>query len=152
MPISGESLLKAFQLSLFACGLRMFLGKFRVLVPRSATTKHWKVVHKVVEFFVDKSLRDINTKIPGHTRRSLLDGLVQQTNDKLEIRNQVIQGLTGSLDTTAMLVSNTVFLLSRSPDVWDRLRSEVASAGPDALTIEDTRKFKLLSHILRECK
>ena len=150
-PVSGESFLHAFPLSLRGCGIRMFLGIFRFLVPSSATFEHWRVVHRLVDFYVDRALQDA-ARHPRQVHRSLMDSLAHQTEDRLELRNQTIQGLMAALDTTALLVSNTMFLLSRSPDTWDRLRTEVKSAGFDALSIEDTKKFKLLRHVLKECK
>ena len=50
-----------------------------------------------------------------------------------------------------MLLPNTLFCLSRQPDIWDRLRAEVACVRPDALTIEEARKFQLLRNVPNEC-
>ncbi|KAL9619343.1 MAG: hypothetical protein Q9160_006023 [Pyrenula sp. 1 TL-2023] len=149
VPVTGEAFLKAFQLSLRGCGIRMFLGPFRSLVPKSATVEHWKIVHKFVDFFVGKALQHTEEKVPQE-HRSLLNGLIGQTNDKIELRNQTIQGLMAAQDTTALLVGNTMLLLSRNPNIWTRLRAEVASAGPTPLTLEDTKKYKLLRNVLHE--
>ena len=121
------------------------------LVPRSATVEHWQVVHKVIDFYVDQALRDA-IENPEQDRRNLMDGLVHQTSERHEIRNQIIQSMMTAQDTIASLVSNTVFLLSRSPDIWERLQDEAASAGSNPLTLEDTRKFNLLRNVLNECK
>lgn len=69
----------------------MFLGTFRILVPSSATFEHWNVVHKLVDFCVEKALRDA-AEHPRESSYSLMDGLVNQTNDRLELRNHIIQG------------------------------------------------------------
>ena len=88
----------------------------------------------------------------SHHHRSLLDGLAEQTSDRIEIRNQIIQGMMAAQDTTVVLLSNTFFLLSRSPAIWERLRNETASVGSRPLTLEDTKNFRLLRNILYECE
>lgn len=59
--------------------------------------------------------------------------------------------MTGAQDTLPMLLSNTLFCLSRQPGIWDHLPAEVACVGPDALTIEEARMFQLLRNIPNEC-
>ena len=131
----------------------MFLGAFRVLIPKSMTTKQWQVVHRFFDFYVDNALLGMNDvkRDPLQDRHSVINTLASQTSDRLEIRNQAIQAMTGAQDTLPMLLSNTLFCLSRQPNIWDRLRAEVACVGPDALTIEEARKFQLLRNILNEC-
>ena len=153
IPVSGEAFSKAFQLSLMGCGLRMFLGLFRILVPRSITTQQWQIVHKFFDFYVDKALLRMTNEEPDplQKRPSVLNTLVHQTTDRHEIRNQAIHAMVAAQDTTPTLLSNTLFCLSRSPDVWDRLRAEVASVGANTLTIEEATNFELLRNILNEC-
>ena len=59
--------------------------------------------------------------------------------------------MMGAQDTLPMLLCNTLFCLSRSPGVWNRLRAEVGAVSSDALAIEEARKYKLLRNILSEC-
>lgn len=51
--------------------------------------------------------------------------------------------MTGAQNTLPMLLSNTLFCLSRQPDIGDRLRAEVACVGPDALTIGRGKKVPI---------
>ncbi|MCJ1380961.1 hypothetical protein MMC17_004070 [Xylographa soralifera] len=88
-PVQGMEFLKAFQLSLRSCGLRLYLGPLRFLLPKSATSDQWQIVHRFVEYHIDKALQGgVEIK---HDHRSLLHGVIQQTTDKLEIRSQIIQ-------------------------------------------------------------
>ena len=147
-PVQGMDFLKAFQLSLRSCGLRLYFGPLSFLLPKSATSDQWQLVHRLVEYHVDKALQGGPEIKCDH--RSLLHGVIQQTTDKLEIRSQMIQGMTASQDTTPLLISNTIFLLSRSPYIWERLRAEFAVVGSDPLTLDDTRKLPLLRNVLYE--
>ncbi len=158
--MDGKAFLQAFQLSLRSCGLRLYLGPFRFILPKSASVIQWKVVHDFVDYHVNRSLENTKAEVSStldqettsHHYRSLLDGLAKQTTDRIEIRNQIIQGLMAAQDTTAVLISNTIFLLSRSPAIWARLRAETASVGSQPLTLEDTKSFRLLRNILYECE
>ena len=115
----------------------MFLGHFRVLIPRSMTTKQWQVVHRFFDFYVDNALLGTKDKKQDHLkdRHTVINMLVHQTSDRLEIRNQAIQAMKGAQDTLPMLLSNTLFCLSRHPDIWGRLRAEVACVGPEAYKV-----------------
>ena len=133
--------------------MRMFFGPFKFLIPQSMTTKPWQTVHQVFDYFTEKTLRATRQQedeLPGG-QLSVMETLTLQTRDKLEIRNQALHAMMGAQDTVPMLVSNTLFCLSRNSEIWGRLRAEVASVTPDTLTIEEARKSKLLRHILSEC-
>ena len=162
-PVDGKAFLQAFQLSLRSCGIRLYLGPFRFMMPSSASVMQWKVVHEFINYYIDRALEGTKPKgsstldqVTGqttdHHHCSLLDGLARQTNDRTEIRNQIIQGMMAAQDTTAVLISNTVFLLSRSPAIWERLRAETASVGSQPLTFDETKSFKLLRDVLYECE
>ena len=154
IPVSGETFLKAWQLSLLGCGMRMFFGPFRALIPKSMTTNQWQIAHKYFDYYVDKALvaKDQEKQDSLGDRHNVIDATLHLTKDRLELRNQAIQAMMGAQDTLPMLLCNTLFCLSRNPSVWERLQAEVASVGPDALTIEEARKFKLLRNILSECR
>lgn len=142
--------------------MRLYLGPFRFMTSKSASVVHWNVVHKFIDYYVDRALEDKKGKVSptmnldgkrtSSHHRSLLDELAEQTSDRIEIRNQIIQGMMAAQDTTAVLISNTFFLLSRSPAIWKRLRDETASVGSQPLTLEDTKNFRLLRNVLYECE
>ncbi len=98
------------------------------MTPKSASVVHWNVVHKFTDYYVDRALEDKKDKVSpamnldgkrtsSHHHQSLLNGLAEHTSDRIEIRNQIIQGMMAAQDTTAVLISNTFFLLSRSPAI-----------------------------------
>ena len=130
----------------------MFLGSFRVLIPKSMTTKQWQVVHRFFDFYGENALLRINDvkQDPLKDRHSVIKTLASQTSDRLEIRNQAIQAMPGAQDTLPMLLSTHYSASLAIPTFWDRLGAEVACVGPDALTIEEARMFQLLRNILNE--
>lgn len=95
------------------------------MTPTSASGVHWKCVHKFLDYCIDRALEDKKDNVPptmnqdgkqtsSHQYQSLLDGVAELTNDRMEICNQIIQGMMAAQDMTAVLISNTFFLLSRS--------------------------------------
>ncbi|KAI0197966.1 cytochrome P450 [Astrocystis sublimbata] len=53
-------------------------------------------------------------------------------------------------ETTATLVSNTVFLLSQHPEIWVQLKEDVAQTDITKLTPEMLKSMTLVWNILRE--
>ncbi|TGO39180.1 hypothetical protein BHYA_0059g00450 [Botrytis hyacinthi] len=107
---------KAFNTSMIGMGLLFIIGPFKFLIPKSLTT----VAHKQTR--EEHPYKD-NSNVP--MQKSLLEGLTKQTDDRVEIRQNVIQGMMAAQGTTYVLISNTLFLLSRNPDIYERLRDEV---------------------------
>jgi cytochrome P450 len=138
------------------------LGPFKSLIPKSLTTTTHKQVHDYIDFFVDKALEKLQEETttsstshtPGPMQKSLLEGLAKQTDDRIEIRQNVIQGMLVAQGTTYVLISNTLFLLSRNPGLYKRLRDEVQhldlEADPNLFDV--LRQQEFIYNILREGK
>ncbi|PQE10318.1 cytochrome P450 alkane hydroxylase protein [Rutstroemia sp. NJR-2017a WRK4] len=147
------SFITDFHNAMFLCGIRIILGRLRFLVPRGKLDKAVNSSHKFLEFYINKAFEEKDDVESLETKSaSLLEGLVHRTDDKTEIRNQTLQNLMASTDTISILVSNTVFLLSRHPDVWQQLRDEALSNPVDPPTIASLNAPGLLRNVLFECK
>ena len=153
-PLDAESFPKFFQQSLLGCGLRMLLGPLRFLIPTSLTTRSWRAVHEFFDFYIENSLSHTTIASEGLIEKphNLVDSLVQEIDDRIEIRNQAIQAMIAAQDTLPTLLCNTIFCLSRSPEVWARLVEEVKHVKAEPLSIEDAIRFPFLRNILKECK
>jgi hypothetical protein len=142
-------------------GIRIAFGPIgRVFSYFSSNWKQsYQIVHDFVDYYIGIALNEVSqqasdnlgsSKDPGF---SLLQSLTLRKIDHLEIRSQIIQGMLVTQDTTGILLSNTVFLLSRSPKIWGCLREEIAGLGPvqdwDAQALKNS---KLLHNIFKECK
>jgi cytochrome P450 len=76
---------------------------------------------------------------------------VRQTNDRRQIRDELINGLIAGRDTTAGLLSNLFFLLAKHQEAWTKLQDEVNSALNGRLpNYEDLRQMKYLRYCLNE--
>ncbi|CAI6332298.1 unnamed protein product [Periconia digitata] len=149
--LAVEEFLQAFHEAEMGAGMRVFFGRLGPLLPR----KKWMQVCEKVHSFVDGRVRQAmqsQQPYPPSAKpiKSLLHNLTTQTSDVQEIRSQVIHGIMASQDTTSVLLSNTIFLLSRHAWAWDHLRSEIKGIPPEYWTFEALLNFKPVRNILFE--
>jgi cytochrome P450 len=115
-----------------------------------------KICHAYVDKFVDQAIREHQAeKASGKVdddRYVFIKELVKQTHDKVRIRNELINILLAGRDTTASLLSNMFFQLAHRPEIWARLREEIAPLEGRMPTYEELRNLKYLKWCLNECK
>ncbi|KAL9000148.1 MAG: hypothetical protein Q9188_005739 [Gyalolechia gomerana] len=85
-------------------------------------------------------------------RYTFLYELAKHTGNEKELRDQIINTLIAGRDTTASLMSSTLFILSRRPDVWAKLQAEVTASldGKTPPTFEQIKDMKYLRFVLHE--
>ena len=156
-----KTFMKAFHDGLFGTGLRIILGRLMFLAPKAKWLASCGKAHRFIEFHIDRALaRKHASTLEGRSQggatnaksQSMLEGLAEQTSDKVEIRTQIIQGMMASQETTSVLVSNSLFLLSRHTSIWEQLQDDISSTGQELLTYESLSASKLIHNILFECK
>lgn len=134
------------------------LGPLQFLIPKSMKYEAYKEVQSYLDSLIETEISAENEASSSHFNgsnpRSLLRGLIKETDDRIEIRDNALQAMMAVQDTTPVLLSNTLFLLSRSPKVYDRLRDEV-----QPLDLEDSqhlydklRGLSFLHNVINECK
>ncbi|KAJ3501438.1 hypothetical protein NMY22_g18926 [Coprinellus aureogranulatus] len=111
--------------------------------------------HSVLHEFVDPIVASaIQKKRVGGEKEddTLLQNLVNSTEDPIILRDEVMNLLVAGRDTTASLLTFTVYMLSEHPAVLSRLRAEIMSqVGPSGRpTLEDFREMKYLRAVLNE--
>lgn len=132
------------------------------LVNSAESRKLNKIVHNVVDYYVDQALKRRNNageeekRIDStSTRYVFLDVMARESQDRKGLRDQMLNILLAGRDTTASLLSSTFFYLSRNPHVWKRLREEILNVFPptesaDKITIARLRDVRYLKHVLNE--
>lgn len=115
-----------------------------------------KICHAYVDKFVELAIRDHQAEkaagVPDDDRYIFIRELVKQTNDKEQIRIELMNILLAGRDSTASLLGNTFFQLALRPDLWAKLREEVAPLEGRLPTYEELRNMKFLKWCLNECK
>lgn len=107
-----------------------------------------------IDYYVDKGLAKrqslISEKANESARYTFIDELIRQTDDRVRIRSELLNILIAGRDTTASLLSNVWWTLSRRPDIWAKLREDVDLLGGEPPTWEQLKELKYLKAILNE--
>ncbi|KII89790.1 hypothetical protein PLICRDRAFT_565689 [Plicaturopsis crispa FD-325 SS-3] len=124
-----------------------------------------KVVDKFIEPIVEDAIRKKKaeggaklTEVAGDVKRevaegeTLLDHLVNYTEDKKIIMDETINIMVAGRDTTATTLTFAAYLLAEHPEFLARLRAEILEhVGPDRRpSYEDLRQMKLLRAFINE--
>lgn len=106
-----------------------------------------KDVHRFADAIIDRNLSHSSGKGPV-----FLDAVAKSTADRAALRGQIISLLVAGRDTTACLLSWTLFLLVRHPNALEKLRTEINGSCPDPTSLNrtDLRKMSCLQNILNE--
>jgi len=140
-------------------GNRVRLGRLKFLYRDPLWFESIRIVHEFVDKHIEVALeREKQRKRGDHTenesnhRYILLDEMVKQTQDRLDLRSQILAVFMPSRDTTAFLVANIFHALARNPNIWARLRKEVMAVGNKPLTFELLKSIKYLQWVINESK
>ncbi|KAJ2923800.1 hypothetical protein H1R20_g13302, partial [Candolleomyces eurysporus] len=112
-----------------------------------------KVVHAFIDPIVAVAIdKKKSTVVVEKDEETLLENLVNSTEDPIILRDEVMNLLVAGRDTTASLLTYTIYMLAEHPDILSRLREEIlTSIGPDRKpTYADLREMKYLRAVLNE--
>lgn len=108
----------------------------------------------LIETEINNEQKHPHTQVGGLNQKTLLRGLVKETDNRIQIRDNALQAMMAVQDTTPILLSNTMFLLSRNLEIYERLRDEVQSMDlePSPHLYDKLRDSRFLHNIINECK
>ncbi|KAF2837711.1 putative cytochrome P450 alkane hydroxylase, partial [Patellaria atrata CBS 101060] len=134
---------------------RARFGELVWLFPEGEKVKEaTKICHAFVDMYVEKALEyrkrvDIE-KNPEEDKYVFLYELAKHTTDKLRLRSELLNVLLAGRDTTASLLSNMMFEISKQPAIWQKIREEVAPLNGQLPTYEQLRNFKFIKYCINE--
>lgn len=115
------------------------------------------VIRKWIDPLVQQALNDkrqmqeagIEHKIEEKT---FMQHLAETTNDPITIRDQLLNMLLASRDTTACVLTYILYFMAIRPDITARMRTEVfENCGPTAApTSEDFKQMKFMRAVINE--
>ena len=107
-----------------------------------------------VDSIVAKALANTSQDLKGQdrvaNRHIFLQDLISETTDKIAIRSELLNILAAGRDTTASLLSNVWFFLSKRPEIWSCLQQEVYALGDEPITYEVLKNMTYLKALLNE--
>ncbi|KAH6905109.1 cytochrome P450 monooxygenase CYP63, partial [Coprinopsis sp. MPI-PUGE-AT-0042] len=125
-------------------------------LTKDINKEHADVIHSWMDPLVETSLSDRGYSTRRSSKdlsgTSFLQYLAETTKNPITIRDQLLNMLLASRDTTATTLTFLTYILAIRPDVADRLRQEVLEfCGPtSAPTYERIKKMKYLRAVLNE--
>ena len=138
--------------------MHLALGWWANLKPDPKFKKDVAVVHGFVDEFVQKALKQHSEskKRPEDEENEgpyvFLKALVQDEQNPVRIRDELVNILIAGRDTTASLISNIFMLLSQHPAVWENLKREVSVLQGRPPRFEEIPTFKSVRYTINECK
>ncbi|KAI0637982.1 cytochrome P450 monooxygenase pc-2 [Trametes polyzona] len=125
---------------------------------KDKSEEHMRVIDDFLEPILEEAIAK-NRATTGEKGKSaeeggdtLLDHLVQLTDDPQLLHDETLNILIAGRDTTAATLSFVVYMLCLYPDVFRRLREEVLEAlgSTQMPTFEDIRNLKYLRAVINE--
>ncbi|KAM0716806.1 hypothetical protein Q7P37_007609 [Cladosporium fusiforme] len=109
---------------------------------------------------VDRCVDEAYTKTSRHTadedkrgraeRHVILDELARRTANRVRVRSELLNVLLAGRDTTASLLTNVWFVLSKRTDIWAKLQDEVGALHEEPPTFAALKEMNYLRALLRE--
>nr|AGZ83172.1 alkane-inducible cytochrome P450 52A3 [Saccharomyces cerevisiae] len=149
----------AFNTSQKYLGTRAYLQFFYWVVQNREFYQCNAKVHKVAQYYVKRALNFT----PDELEKASADGyiflyeLVKQTRDPVVLQDQLLNIMVAGRDTTAGLLSFTMFELARNPDVFEKLKQEIYEhfgkgdeSRVEDITFESLKRCEYLKFVLNE--
>ena len=164
-PFGTTEFLKAFHYCQSGMGMRIQMGRLRFLHRDKKWYKSIQIAHAFADRYVDKALayrenflarqKNNNTEKDDDSegRYILLHEMAKESDDRVELRSQIIQVFLAGHDSSAITITNIMFHLCRNPEKWAKLRKEVSTvSGKGELTFETLKEMHYLQFIIKESK
>ncbi|KAB8273783.1 cytochrome P450 [Aspergillus minisclerotigenes] len=137
----------------------MVIAPFDQLIPRPRFRESVREARGYVGNFVKKAIeyrhsldaeKHAGDTTDSQSRYVFLEELAKETDNPSDITDQILNILLAGRDTTASLLSMVFYNLARRPDIWDLLRSEVATLDGKCPSFEELKQLKYLSWVINE--
>lgn len=126
--------------------------------------KDRKLLERFIDYYVQEALARKKAPIssPNTEEKTIdwsvgglfLDDLVEQTQDPVELRAELMFIMVAARDTTAGLLSNLWFMLAQRPEIYAKLRQEVLDTFPsgERPNLARLELMPFLRCCINECK
>lgn len=138
--------------------MRILFGIFGRFFSQFLWKKHIQRVHRFVDNRIEDASKELVRRCESHrslgsipeVHTDLVSHLLEAGYDKTRIRCQVIQSMILMRDTTSTLINNTLYLLSKRPDIWGELHKRLTRYKTGETWSEDGES--LIDDCIKESK
>jgi cytochrome P450 len=136
-------------------GMRARLEGFFWLYFPSSFREDCREIHKFADFCIEKTLaRKASGTKKADDRYIFLEQILDVTQDRIEVRSQLLNILLAGRDTTAGLLGWTFWCLARHPHVFAKLRAAIlrdfGNGEEKAITFSGLKSCSYLQHVMSE--
>ncbi|KUJ19712.1 n-alkane-inducible cytochrome P450 [Mollisia scopiformis] len=141
----------AFHYAQRAVIIRGMLGPLKMFYPDRKADECNRICRDFAQQFVEEAFRAVAIQKQGQNnpkaelkqkKHIFSNELASRTTDKIRVQDELMNVLLAGRDTTASLLSNLFFSLTKNPAIWDKLRREVASLDGRAPTYDELRSLR----------
>jgi cytochrome P450 len=163
-PFKTQEFLDAFHYAQQGMGTRIQMRNFKFLYRDKKWWEAIEISHDFAYTYVDKALafrgRYLESKVlekkgvsedDEKHRYVLLAEIAKETDDRDYLRSQIMHIFIAGHDSTAITVGHVFFLLSRHPEVYEKLHAEV-NALNEEFTFESLKSMHYLQYVIKESK
>ncbi|XP_014554309.1 hypothetical protein COCVIDRAFT_39745 [Bipolaris victoriae FI3] len=148
----------SFNASLKDMALQFRMGPIRKLRRRNPeVAEAHRICRAYVDQFVESAMQmrkhatESDTKpSTEYDRNFFLRELAKSTDDKEKIRDEILNILIAGRDTVASLLSSLFFVLARRPDIWNKVKNELAQLKGELPTYDQLRDLKYIRYCINE--
>ncbi|KAJ8474484.1 hypothetical protein ONZ45_g15936 [Pleurotus djamor] len=122
-----------------------------------AVKPHRDIVNSFIDPIIQKAIqrhsnKDVNTELKDDEGETLLDHLVNTTQDHQIIQDEILNIMLAGRDTTACTMTFGTYMLAEHPDILTKLRQEVLEkVGPQKRPdFDDLRDMKYMRAFINE--
>ncbi|TVY75855.1 Cytochrome P450 monooxygenase lepH [Lachnellula suecica] len=142
--------LEAFHYGQAGMGKRTQLPYLMVFNTDAKFRESCVIVRGFVDKYIERARGRLSRPKVDERRYILVDELLKQDISGDELRSQLLNVFLAAHDTTAVLMTNTIFNLARNPEVYKNLRAEILQEKSVPLTIDGLKRFKYLQNVVTE--
>lgn len=151
MSIESQKFLDAFNYAVMGIDKRLWLRSWNPFIRNKEFWHSCATAQAYFDRAIDKcALQHFSVHTNNLKDPVLAHQLLEQTNDRLLIRHQLMNTFLPSHDSIGVLLTNIFFVLARHPMVWAKLREEIARTGDSKLNASDLKKLVYLQAVVQE--
>ncbi|KAF3391860.1 Cytochrome P450 52A13 [Talaromyces pinophilus] len=147
--VSSHRFPTAFDVAQQGMGARFRMLPFNVL---HRDEKFWEACSTIRQFVAESVEKAVARRQDPKEKTAksyvLVDNVVQETSDKSEIQDTLMNVFLPGHDTIAILLSNIFFHLARNPHAWKKLRKHLLELSE--ITTSNLKRLEYLYHVINE--
>lgn len=158
--VSDDTFLYGFDRCMWYLAERLRFDTLYWLIHNREFKKCIDIVHAFVDRYVYSALKQAQQQEgesieKGTSQYIFLKALTHTTKDPIKLRDESLNVLLAGRDTTASLLSWTILLLARQPDMFARLRADILEQfgtyhQPRNMDFASLKSCHYLQHFLNE--